>query len=401
MQNRKQLINELKGLLSRKQSREYYAKRLNVTVAEINDMLAEIHGHSSEETSNTKRLNLEKGEVEVSSYWTHEPTTDEVIKQHNIDTTQYSLSQYWSKQKSKGYQVSACFKALKKDKDYLQDQFIKFLGTYKPVATPIAPFNFIEFEDRPMTCLILNLQDAHYNKMSLKGNNDMQKRFNIVQSKIHKLVTEAAYTSNLNKIVYTIGSDIFNSEWTGFTTHGTPQTNLTDHYSSFEAICEHEIAVIDFLLSSTQDLEVFYVPGNHDQYVGWSLIKWLQAYYRKQSNLHIHAEPSFTKYMKFGNTAVCFNHGYKIKPEDLVHNFAAQFKEYSSCKHRVVFTGDKHTEHSRVIGGCKFFRIGTISNAVSNWDEEMGYDNQNGEMTAFLIDEVDGMTRTFYEPIKY
>lgn len=401
MQNRKQLVNELRTLLSRKQSREYYAKRLDVSVSEINDMLAEIHGHStSEETSNTKRLNVEKGEVEISGYWDHEPTVEEIIKSHNINPSEYKLSQYWSKQKSKGFQVSACFKSVKQDKSYLQDTFVDFLKDYKPAMKTITPINF-KGVNKDTGCLILNMQDLHLNKYDIKGNNVMSIRFSEIESKINKIVTEVRRSTNLSKIVYTLGSDIFNSEWTGFTTHGTPQQNVTDYHKSFEAVCEHEISIINFLLNSALTVDIIYVPGNHDFYVGWNLVKWLQAYYREQPNLKFNIDPASTKFFQFGSSALCFNHGYKIKPEDLVHNFAAQCNYYSRSKYRLVFTGDKHTEHSKTIGGCKFFRIGTTSNAVSNWDDENGYNNCKGEMTAFLIDYNDGMTRTYYEPIKY
>lgn len=399
MQNRKQLINELRILLSRKQSREYYAKRLNISVAEINDMLDEIHGRSSEETSSTKRLNIEKGEVEISGYYPKEPTVEQIIKQHNIDLSEYTLAQFWSKQKSKGYQVSACFKAIKKDENYLQSQFIDFLYDYKPTSKVI-DYEYSGLKEND-SCLIINLQDAHYNKYDIKGNNDISKRFELVRSKVYKVVQETSLSSNLNKIIYIVGSDIFNSEWTSATVHNTPQMNVTDYHKGFEAICEHEISVIDFLLSSAANVEILFVPGNHDQYVGWALVKWLQAYYRNQDNLTINTDPSFTKYTKFGKSAICFNHGYKIKPEVLVQNFSIQFKDFSRCETHYCFTGDIHSEHSKMVGGVKCFRLGSISNAVSNWDDSMGYNLQKGEMTAFLIDSKDGMTRTYYEPIKY
>lgn len=399
MQNHKNLVNELRTLLSQKKSKEYYAKRLHISVAEVENLMAEIH-NTKEDFSTTKRLNIEKGEIEIAGYWKTEPTVEQITKAHKIDTNEYVLSQYWSKQKEKGFQVSACFKKIKSTTEDFQLNVLDFFKTYKPSNNLVYGTKAYNptYTDN---CLIINTQDAHYNKYDTTGPNMMFDRFVKVQSKIEKIVNDAAVSTNLNKIIYIFGSDAFNSEFTGTTTHGTPQTNVADFYHSFEAVCEHEVSVINMLLASTiGDVEVLFIPGNHDEYVGWTLVKWLQAYFRNQTNLTINSDPSYTKYIKYGSSALAFNHGYKIKPEVLAQNFPMQFKEFSLCNHHYMFTGDKHTEHSRTIGGIKSYRLTQTSNAVSKWDDENGYSLKKAELTAFIIDEKDGMTRIYHEPIK-
>jgi len=402
MQNRNQLVNELKSLLSRKQSKEYYAKRLNTTVAEITDMLNEIHNKNTnidnQETFNTKRLNIEKGEIEINGYWKKEPTTEEIVKSHNIDSKEYTLSQYWSKQKSKGFQVSACFKAIKKDTaEYIQESFTEFLRTYKPTIKDNTYLRKSYSRENLNACLIINAQDAHWNKYDVRGNNNIEDRFKDAQNKIEYFVRKTIGTINLERIVYIIGSDAFNSEHTGFTTHGTPQTNTTDYHKSFEAICNHELTIIDFLASTASNVDILYVPGNHDQYVGWNLVKWLQAYYRNQPNISITTDPKFTKYIKYSNTALAFSHGYKQKPEVLATNFPMEFKEFSLCDNHYIFAGDLHTELSKTIGGITYYRLAQTSKAISNWDDENGYTLSKGKMTAFLITENEGLTDIMYK----
>ena len=55
------------------------------------------------------------------------------------------------------------------------------------------------------------------------------------------IASQAVLSNNLENITYIIGSDEFNSEFTGMTTKGTPQTNTHTYQQSFEYICNHEV----------------------------------------------------------------------------------------------------------------------------------------------------------------
>ncbi len=128
-------------------------------------------------------------------------------------------------------------------------------------------------------------------------------------------------------------------------------------------------------------------------------MSWLQTYFRNQTNVTWDISPKYTKYVKFHNTAMCFNHGDGAKPEVVARNFPLEFKEHwSKCDHFMIFGGDKHTELSRDLGGIKFYRIPALSTAVSRWDSKNGYPAK-GELTAFLIHETDGLTNIMKRPI--
>lgn len=398
MQNRRNLVEQLKELLARKQSKQYYAKRLGVTVGEVDYLLSQIRGYDNkqvvvkEENTNTKRFNIEKGEIEINGYWDHEPSPEEIMEAHNIDTTQWKLSQFWSKQKTKGYQVSALFSQRKADKDNVAANFLEFIKDYKPTI-PVTFGTIRSNVKNPNGCLIINKQDAHLNKYDRKGNNNIQDRFLDFENKVDRVLRKATATTNLEKVIYVIGSDIFNSEWTNMTTHGTPQQNILDHNAGFEAICEHEINVISRLLAHSNDVHVMYLVGNHDTFIGWHLATWLKAYFRNVKNVSFDTSDNYSKYVKYSNSALAFNHGYKIKPETLAANFPIEFKEHwSDCDNFTIFVGDLHTELSKQIGGIQFYRLAQVSNSTSKWDEENGYTLSKGTVTAFLIEEGNGNT---------
>jgi hypothetical protein len=342
--------------------------------------------------------NFEAGSKEIKALAANEPkTSQEVIELLHVDTTKWKLSTYWNKQQPNGtWLISALITQLQ-PKESITNNFIEFLSTYKPVAQVIARPAKLHDVD---SLLIFNKQDAHLNKFDTLGDNDIQARFNGIKSKAHRILARAGVVNNISKIVYVLGSDIFDSEWTEMTTKGTPQKSLLPYQKSFELICGHEVDIISMLLMSAGEVEVIFIPGNHDQYVGWHLVHWLKTYFRGQPNLIIDTDPANSKYMRFTDSALMFNHGDGMKPERLAQVFPIEFKnEWTNCNNYYIFTGDKHHEKSRDIGGIRFYQIPALSKSVSAWDSKHGWNIAKSEMTAFLITQDAGLTDIYKEQI--
>lgn len=364
MINKQAQLDQLSRLLKWKESKTFMAKKLNVSIEELNDLLKEVR--------QTKLNNL--------------------LEDKGVGS-QYEVSGGWVKEKG----LSLRFTQKKEAEKVSKEEFSKFLEGYVPEARQVANKHNNEMVG---SCLVINKQDAHLNKYNVVGTNNINERFNDFYRNLTKILRKSVATSNLDKIIYVLGSDEFNSEHTGRTTHDTPQQNILDFHSSFEAICAHEISIIRLLQEFANNIYVIYVPGNHDEHVGWHMVNWLNAYYRNCNNVHFDSTPSYTKYVKYSNTAMCFNHGYVVKPEQLAQNFPIEFKEHwSTCDNFYIFTGDKHTELSRTIGGIKFYRIAQISKAKSKWDMERGYGPSKGEITAFLIEEGEGLTDIYHQSV--
>jgi UDP-2,3-diacylglucosamine pyrophosphatase LpxH len=172
------------------------------------------------------------------------------------------------------------------------------------------------------------------------------------------------------------------------------------YQESFKLISNHEIVILNTLLTFSKKVKVVFIPGNHDEYVGWNLINLLETYYRNESSIEFDSSIDNTKYHKFGNSAIMLNHGDAIKPVDLAQKFPIGFKHsWSQCDNYYIFTGDKHTELSMDIKGIKFYRVPQLSNAKSKWDDKQGYIDSKAEMTAFVITETNGMSDIYKEII--
>lgn len=391
---KKEKLGKLEKMLKWKKSNAFYASKLKIPEQEVADLVKELNTEEEipDVGESTFTHDLEKSEIKVSKLWSFAPQPEDVIKEHRIDTNKWKLSQIWIKQTTKGYLTSAAF-APKKVTDVTLSDFKEILKNVKPIPRVI---KIAKDEKFPKVNIVLPKQDAHLNKFDIHGDNDIDKRFRTVESAIEKVIRKAQHGNSIDKVTYIVGSDQFNSEWTSNTTKGTPQQNILTYQEAFKRIGEHESGVINFLLENSSKVDVLFIPGNHDEYVGWHLVNWLQALFSNTSRVRFDCSPLNRKYEKFGNSALMFNHGDTLQAKDLAHKFPIEFKhQWSSCENYYCFTGDKHKELSQDVHGIKFYQVPALSTSKSSWDEKMGHTCNKAEMVAFVISEDNGMTDVY------
>lgn len=412
MSENQQLLQQLEKLLVWKKSKKFYAEKLGVTEIEIDELLNELKNREhlqNDAEAGVYISELEKqvvkfeedlikgvGEVIINSK-DEIKSIDELIEKCGIDTSVWEITKYvqnyWGNSSTPHWQVKAWL-AKKKEEQLFQESFVEFLASYQPVSQEImSPIVDFRKDD---ASLIINKQDSHLNKYDIGGNNDVDERLSNILYKVEMIANQAVLSNNLENITYIIGSDEFNSEFTGMTTKGTPQTNTHTYQQSFEYICNHEVLMITMLLQYAKNVNVVYVPGNHDEYVGWHMVNWLQTYFRETTRIIFDVSPKYRKYISYGNSAMMFNHGDAIKPSKLAAMFPIEYREdWSSHSNFYIFTGDKHHEVSHDFHGIKFYQISAFSNSKSLWDDKNGHTCSKGEVTAFLIDKEQGMTNIF------
>jgi len=412
MPENQSLLQQLEQMLHWKKSKKFYAEKLNVTENEVDELMKELRGSElAEETAEIANYigeledqivrfveDIQKGTGEVVFNSKEEiKSLDELIEKCKIDTDKWEITKYvqnyWGNADQPHYQVKAWL-GKKKDEQVFQDSFVAFLETYEPVSPEIvAPKFDMAKKD---ACLIINKQDSHLNKLDIGGNNDIEERFGDFIQRVEIILNQAILANNLTDIKYIIGSDEFNSEFTNTTTKGTPQQNILSYHEAFQAICDHEVSVINLLLQKGEQVDVVFVAGNHDEFVGWHLASWLQTYFRNEERVFFDISPRYRKYVSYGTSAMMFNHGDALKPAKLAHLFPMEFKdEWSGHENFYIFTGDKHHEVSLDFNGIKFYQLPAFSTAKSSWDDKNGYTVTKGEVTGFLIDFEDGITNIF------
>lgn len=412
MPENQSLLQQLEQMLHWKKSKKFYADKLNISESDVDDLLRELKtsqiAQDDAETANyigeledyIVRFieDIQKGTGEVVLNSKEEiKSLEELIEKCKIDTDKWEVTKYvqnyWGNSDQPHYQVKAWL-GKKKDEQIFQDSFISFLEDYQPCSPKIMSPKYEA--GKKDACLIINKQDSHLDKLDIGGDNDIEERFGNFIQRVEIIIDQASLSNNLTDIKYIIGSDEFNSEFTSTTTKGTPQQNILSYHDSFKAICDHEVNVINLLLQKGDVVDVIFVAGNHDEFVGWHLASWLQTYFRNELRLFFDISPRYRKYVSYGTSAMMFNHGDALKPAKLASLFPMEFKtEWSDHDNFYIFTGDKHHEMSIDINGIKFYQLPAFSTAKSSWDDKNGYTITKGEVTGFLIDLEDGITNIF------
>jgi hypothetical protein len=406
------LLNQLEEILHWKKSKKFYADKLGIAESDVDELLKELRTRESiiqeaelgnyiselEETIVRFEEDILKGTGEIVINTKDEiKSLDELIVKCKIDTDKWEITKYvqnyWGNGETPHWQVKAWL-GKKSTEQVFQDAFVDFLDSYKPVSQDVMSPKW-EGNKFP-AMLVINKQDSHLNKYDIDGNNDVTDRLANIMYKVEMIANQAQLSNNLDQITYIIGSDEFNSEFTGTTTKGTPQTNTHTYQTSFEYICGHEVLMITMLLQYAENVNVVYVAGNHDEYVGWHMVNWLRTYFRNIERVTFDCSPKYRKYISYGGSALMFNHGDAIKPAKLAALFPIEYREgWSFHNNFYIFTGDKHHEVSHDFNGIKFYQIPAFSNAKSLWDDKNGHTMSKAEVTGFLIEQGSGMTNIF------
>jgi len=280
---------------------------------------------------------LEAGTSKITGIASVEPrTAEEIIAILGIDTSKWKLSQYWNKEKSDRWEVSALV-SKKPEAEQLQHSFLELLENYDLPAMPAPESYFLNATAQEKVCGVFSLQDLHFGKT---GNEDMGE---IMNSAVKYLIDKAHKNYFLEKVVLVIGPDTLNMDtFGGTTTKGTPVENsesATDAYlKAFDAICQAVTTLSHF----SQNVEVVFVPGNHDRLSSFHLLHAVKQVYREWSTVTFNIEYAERKVLKYGENMLCFEHGdVSAKNNPLV--FAVEFPEqWGMSQHRMLYTGHYH-----------------------------------------------------------
>ena len=249
--------------------------------------------------------------------------------------------------------------------------------------------------------LLINIADLHMNlqaTMMTTGNEyDCDIAENLFFYVINDILKRTQHY-DFSKIIFTVGGDMINSDGlNGATTKGTPQNNDTHYYDAYERCCNMVIKAVDILKQRAQ-VDVVYVPGNHDEQTGFKLAKFIDAWYRNDDDVSVDYLPLARKYVKFGKTLLCFAHNADVKKLPML--IADEARQYwSDINTTEVFLQHLHSENVVMEEyNMRIQRLPTIS-AKSKWTTDKGYSAKR-QCKTFIFDIEDGLTDVLYTPIK-
>ena len=282
--------------------------------------------------------NLENNTAKIEGITSTEPLSPEdIIRVLKIDTKKWKLSSYWNKQHKTHWTVSAMVtRKTLETQDLLKETLKSFVPSFVPVTE-----QFLNKKFDSQVAGVLSIQDLHFGK---EGNDNIEEEF---KKTITDLVLKAYHSHNIEKIYYVIGGDLLNMDtFSGTTTSGTPVDNglkAEEAYTKAFSILHWSVL---FISQFCKNLEVVYLPGNHDRLSSFHLAHGLKIACSNQPNIEFNVEYSERKVCVYYNNFFAFEHG-DVSSKNTPLLYATEFPmEWGSTKFRTCFTGHWHRKKS-------------------------------------------------------
>lgn len=288
------------------------------------------------------------------------------------------VNYYWYK--SDKFSINA---KNKKSIDYngLVEDIVKRISTHAP--------NYKKHKRKKVNnghLLIIDPADVHIGKLASKTETSSEYNVTIAVNRFKegvKGVLDKSSGFEIDKIVLIAGNDILHTDTpTGTTTSGTPQNTDGMWYDNFLIALECYVETIE-LLSTIADVEVIYCPSNHDYMSGFMLSNVIAAWFRGNPNLKFNCSMKHRKYFRYHSNLIGATHGDGAKTADLPLLMAQEAKDWSSCKHRYLYTHHIHHKIAKDAIGVTIESVRSPS-GTDSWHHRNGYEHAPKAIEGFI-----------------
>ena len=194
------------------------------------------------------------------------------------------------------------------------------------------------------------------------------------------------YQNNINNILmlikskhweciqFIVGQDLFhNDDFRGRTTKGT-SIQAVDIESAFIDARTMYFSLIRKALQYTDNVEVHYSEGNHDETIGWFFFQVLKQAFDGQAMFDDLREPR--KCIHWHNIFIGYGHcdDGRTTPKDIRCQFTIEFPmQFANSTSREIHLGHLHTEmKDGDVDGIVVRRLST-ANKTDSWHKKNGY----------------------------
>lgn len=256
----------------------------------------------------------------------------------------------------------------------------------------------------------VNIADLHLGKLCWHGDTGNNYDYKIARDIFYDIVNDVCNEIKdkpLDYILFVWSNDFFNSDTiSNTTTAGTPMHNDVRWQKLFNVGVEMLVKGIS-MLSQIAPVKTFYTPSNHDEVNGYHALKYLEAWFRKDSNVAINTDAKPRKYMLHGVTLVGYGHGNKEKGNGtkekasrLASCMPIEVPDlWAKAKYREFHSGHLHSEQMiQEINGVIVRRI-SAPPATDTWHTQSGYIGSVRKAQTFLYDKELGLRQIINTPV--
>jgi len=242
--------------------------------------------------------------------------------------------------------------------------------------------------------MVVDLADIHIGKLasSFETGEEYNSQIAVQRCKegLEGLIKKASgYT--VNKILFIGGNDILHVDTPkSTTTSGTVVDSEGMWYDNFLIAKQLYIDLLDRLLEIA-DVHFVFNPSNHDYMSGFFLADVIKTYYKDKQNITFDCSIAHRKYYTYGNNIIGSTHGDGARLDTLPMLMADEAKDWSSCKHRYMYTHHVHHKTLKDFPGLTVESLRSPS-GTDGWHSRNGFTGAPKAVEAFIHHPVYGQS---------
>jgi hypothetical protein len=212
---------------------------------------------------------------------------------------------------------------------------------------------------------IYPIADAHMGLMAWGKETGEDYDTNIAAERVRNWIARAVDASPASGVAVIL--DV------GDLTHADDDSNMTPrskhvlsvdtrHFRTLDVTIAALAGAVDYALLKHERVEVYILPGNHNQTSYMAVMFALSERYRNEPRVTVHKKPGEFFVMQFGNCMLAAHHGHGAKPDRMVHFLADEFASiWGATRHRFLWTGHLHHHKSADIGGVTWEQLRAVT----------------------------------------
>jgi predicted phosphodiesterase len=271
----------------------------------------------------------------------------------------------------------------------------------------LTKINYKQKVDKNPLLLELNIFDLHLGKIAWSEETNHEYNLEIASSIFNQCIEEfldEVSNKNIERIVFPIGNDFFNSDRSfpyNSTTKGTPQEEDARWQKTFRLGRQLLVEAIN-KLQQIAPVDVIMIPGNHDFERNFYLGDSLEGWFYNNENVTVDNSANPRKYYKYGEVLIGYTHGNEEKVTDLPLIMANEKPtDWALSTYREFHLG--HLHHKKEIKfksteeyqGVIIRYFNSLSGSDS-WHHKKGYIGAKRSAEALLWDPTKGLKNNIY-----
>lgn len=283
----------------------------------------------------------------------------------------------------------------------------EFIEDIKKLSPKVEKINYKPKVDKIPSLLELNIFDLHLGKIAWSEETNSSYNLEIATDIFNQCIEEfieETSNKNIERIVFPVGNDFFNSDRSypyNSTTKGTPQEEDARWQKTFRLGRQLLVDAINKLMQIAP-VDVIMVPGNHDFERNFYLGDSLEGWFYNNQNVTVDNSANPRKYYKYGKVLIGYTHGNEEKITDLPLIMAHEKPtDWALSTYREFHLG--HLHHKKEIKfksteeyqGVVIRYMPSLS-ATDSWHHKKGYIGSKRSAEALIWDGEKGLKNNIY-----